>query len=66
MLIAKKRGKSKGLSRGFCVRDAEAAQRALQLLHIYCSIANSYSLAPESNKTKSARQNFRFLPHLLL
>ena len=45
-----KKGKSKVLSGGFCVRDSEADQRALQLLHIYCSIANSYFAAPETNK----------------
>ena len=42
--------KSKVLSSGFCVRDSEDEQRALQLLYIYCSIANSCSSAPESNK----------------
>ena len=50
MLKTKKKSKSKVLSGGFCVHDSETEQRALQLLHIYCSIANSYSSAPESNK----------------
>ena len=44
----KKRGKSKLLSGGFCLRDSEAEQRALQFLHIYCLNFNSYSSAPES------------------
>ena len=46
----KKKGKSKVLSRGFCLFDSEAEQRALQFLHIYCSNVNSYCSAPESNK----------------
>ena len=46
----KKKVKSKVLSRGFCLRDSEAEQRALKFLHIYCSNANSYSSAPESNR----------------
>ena len=33
---------------GFCLLDAEAEQRALQFLHIYCSNVSSYSSAPES------------------
>ena len=53
-LRRKKRGKSKVLSGGLSVHDSEAEQRTLQLLqralHIYCSIAHSYSSAPESNK----------------
>ena len=50
MLRRKKKGKSKVLAGRFCVRDSEGEQRALKLLHIYCSIANSYSSAPESSK----------------
>ena len=46
----KEKGKSKVLSGGFCLRDSEAKQKALQLLHIYCSNVGSYSSAPESNK----------------
>ena len=46
----KKKGKSRVLSGGFCLRDSAADQRVLQSLHIYCSNANSYALAPESNK----------------
>ena len=46
----KKKDKSKFLSGRFCFRDSEAEQRALQLLHIYCSNVDSYSSAPESNK----------------
>ena len=46
----KKKDKSKVLSGGFCLRDSEAEQRALQLLHIYCLNVDSYSSAPESNK----------------
>ena len=43
-------GKSKVLSRGFCLFDSETKQRALQFLHIYCSGVRSHSSAPESNK----------------
>ena len=43
-------GKSKVLSRGFCLFDSETEQRALQFLHIYCSDVHSHSSAPESNK----------------
>ena len=43
-------GKSKVLSRGFCLFDSETGQRALQFLHIYCSDIRSHSSAPESNK----------------
>ena len=50
----KKKGKCKFLSRGFCLRDLDAEQRALQFLHIYCPNVDSYSLAPESNR-QSAR-----------
>ena len=46
----KKNGKSKVFSDGFCVRESESGKRALQLLHSYCSITNSYSSAPETNK----------------
>ena len=42
--------KSKVVSRGFCLRDSEAEQRASQFLHIYCSNVNNYSSAPESNR----------------
>ena len=57
----RKQGKSKVLSGGFCVRDAEAEQRALQLLHNHCSIGNSYASAPESNK-QSPRDRYLDLP----
>ena len=43
-------GKSKGLSRGFCLFDSETEQRALQFVHIYCSDVRSHSSAPEPNK----------------
>ena len=46
----KKKGKSKVLSGRFYLFDSEAEQRALQVLHIYCSNVNSYSSSPESNK----------------
>ena len=46
----KKKGKSKVLSHGFCLRDSEAEQRASNFLHIYCSNVNSYSSAFESNR----------------
>ena len=49
-LKRKKKGKSKVLSRGFCLFDSETEQRALQFLHIYCSDLRSHSSAPESNK----------------
>ena len=49
-LRRKKKGKSKVLSRGFCLRDSEAEQRALRFLHVHCSNLNSYSSAPESNR----------------
>ena len=49
-LERKKMGKSKVLSRGFCLFDPETEQRALQFLHIYCSDERSHSSAPESNK----------------
>ena len=45
-----KKDKCKVLSGGFCLRDSEAEHRALQFLHIYCSVVNSYSSTPESNK----------------
>ena len=48
-LKRKKKGRSKILSRGLCLRDSAAEQRALRLLHIHCSNVNSYSSAPESN-----------------
>ena len=51
-LIKKKKGKSKVIFGGFCVRDSDAEQKELQLQHIYYSIANSHSSAPESNKQK--------------
>ena len=35
---------------GKCLRDSEAEQRALQVLHMHCSNVNSYSSAPESNR----------------
>ena len=50
MLLRKKRGKSKVLSRGFCLFDSETEQRALQLVNIYCTDVRSHSSAPESNK----------------
>ena len=43
-------GKSKVLSHGFCLFDSETEQRALQLLHIYCSDVRSHSSVPESNE----------------
>ena len=43
-------GKSKVLSRGFCLFDSENDQRALQFWHIHCSDVRSHSAAPESNK----------------
>ena len=46
----RKKGKSKVLSCGFCLRDSEAEQRTLQFLHIYCSNVGSYSSTPESNR----------------
>ena len=49
-LQRKNKGKSKLLRGEFCSFDLEAEQRALRLLHIYCSNVNSYSSAPESNK----------------
>ena len=49
-LRRKKKGKSEVVSGGFCLRDSEIKQRALQSLHIYCSNVNSYSSTPESNK----------------
>ena len=49
-LTRRKKGKCKVLSRGFCISDSEAEQRALQFLHIHCSSVNSYSSAPESNR----------------
>ena len=48
-LRRKKKGKSKVLSCGFCLRDSEAEQRAFRFLHIHCSNVNSYSSAPDSN-----------------
>ena len=49
-LRRKKKGKSKVLSGGSCLRDSKTGQRALQLQHIYCSNVNSSCSAPESNK----------------
>ena len=46
----KKKGNSKVLPGGSCLRDSEAEQRALQLVHKYCSNVDGYSSAPESNK----------------
>ena len=46
----KKKGKSKVLSDGFCLRDSEAEQRALRFLHIHRSNVNIYSSAPESDQ----------------
>ena len=34
MLITKKKGKPKVFSGGFCLRDSEAKQKALQFLHV--------------------------------
>ena len=45
-----KKGKSKLLSGRLCLCDLEAEQRPLELLHIYCSIVNSFCSAPESTK----------------
>ena len=47
-LRRKEKGKSKVLFGGFCVRDSEAEQRALQFLHICYSNLNTYLSAPES------------------
>ena len=44
-LTRKKKGNSKVLSRGFCLRDLEAEQRELQFLQIYCSNVDSHSLS---------------------
>ena len=49
-LYRQKKGKSKVLSRGFCLFDSETEKRALQFLHICCSDVRSHSSAPESNK----------------
>ena len=49
-LRRKKKGKCKVVSCGFCLRDSEAEQRALQFLNVYCSNVNSYSSVPESNE----------------
>ena len=49
-LRRKKKGKSKVLSGGFCLRYSEAEKRVLQKLHICCSKVDSYSSAPQSNK----------------
>ena len=49
-LRRKKKDKSKVLPRGFCLFDSEAEQRALRLLHIYCSDVRSNSSAPESTE----------------
>ena len=43
-------GKSKVLSRGFCLFDEETEQRALKIVDICCSDVRSHSSAPESNK----------------
>ena len=51
-LIPKKKGKSKVLSRGFCLFDSEAEQR-VQCLCIYCANVNSYSSPPESTRQNS-------------
>ena len=63
-LRRKKKGKSKVLSRGFCLRDSEAKQRPLQFLDIYCSVVNSYSLSLRSIKQNPREKKFRliFLP----
>ena len=44
------KGESRVLWGGFCLRDSEAEQKALQFLHIHCSNVNSYSSAPELDK----------------
>ena len=49
-LLRQKKGKSKVLSRGFCLFDSETEQRALQFWHIYCSDIRSHCSAPESSK----------------
>ena len=49
-LSRKKKGKSKVLSDRYCIHHSEEEQRALHLLHIFCSNVNSYSSAPESKK----------------
>ena len=62
-LRRKKKGKSKVLCSGFCLRESEAEQRALQFLHIYCSNVNSYSSAPESNE-QNPPDRTKYLPFL--
>ena len=57
-LLGKKKGKSKVLSRGFCLFDSETEQRALQFLHIYCLYVRSHSSAPESNKQNPRDRTF--------
>ena len=49
-LRRKKKGKSKVLSAGFCLRDSKAEQRALRFLHTCYSNVNSYFSAPELSK----------------
>ena len=46
----KKKGKSEALFGGFCLRDSEAEQKALQSLHIFRSNVNSHSSAPDSKR----------------
>ena len=61
MLITKEEGKSKVLSRGFCLFDSETERRALQFLHIYCSDVRSHSSAPGSNKQNQLSSSFPYL-----
>ena len=56
-LRRKKKGKYKVLYGRFCLHDSETEQRALKLLHIYCSNVNSYCSAPESNKQNPPDRN---------
>ena len=63
MLATKKKGKSKVLSRGFCLFDSETEQRALQFLHLCCSDVRNHSSAPESNK-QNPRDRTLDLPFL--
>ena len=53
----KKKGTSKVLSDGFCLRHSEEEQREFQFLHINCSKVNSYSSAPKSNKQNPPDRN---------
>ena len=49
-LLRNKKGKSKALSGGLCLRDLEAKQKALQFLHMKRSNVCSYSSASKLRK----------------